>query len=125
MVWDKKSPNPAPLTEQDWLILGHEYLKNGLPRLPRVRIDVPLPPTPDGLHTLAHKLAGLAEGLHRAAREGRLTAPRSAIFDAKGQIAQTHLSMRALRDEWETELREAMPGEDELPGNVEPFVKTA
>ena len=116
MVWDKKSPNPAPLTEQDWLILGHEYLKNGLPRLPRVRIDVPLPPTPDGLHTLAHKLAGLAEGL---------TAPRSAIFDAKGQIAQTHLSMRALRDEWETELREAMPGEDELPGNVEPFVKTA
>lgn len=122
MVWDKKQP---ALTEQDWKILGHEYLKNGLPSLPRVRIDVPLPSTPDGLHTLAHKLSGLAEGLHRAAREGRLTAPRSAIFDAKGQIMQVHLSMRALRDDWETELRAGLPQDEELPGNVEPFVKTA
>lgn len=108
MVWEK--PKDGMLNELDWLVLGHDlYNKSGIAVLPARRFDIPMPYSPDGLHTLAHRLSGLAETFHRLAREGQtLTSPRLAIGDAQSQVHQLHKDLKRLRKEWETELRERL-----------------
>lgn len=107
MVWDKKD---TLLNELDWRVLGHDlYNTSGLAVLPSKRFDIPIPFEPDGLHTLAHRIAGLSETLHRLAREGQgITSPRLAIGDAQSQVWLLHQDFKRLRKEWERELRERL-----------------
>lgn len=119
MVWDKKTDQPT-MHPKDWELFGHQYMKNGVPTLPTIRFDIPIPPTADGLHSLAHRLAGLSEALHRSAREGRvLETPRLALMDAKMQVREAHLAMRTLRQEWERILRENLEDEEKNRKNRE------
>ena len=102
MVWDKLQDK---LSDYDWQVLGYD-VSNGC--LPRKRFDLPLPYYADGLNSLADRLFSLAEQLHSTARQpvsGRLK-----VLDASNLIHQAHLNMKALRQEWERELRgEAKP----------------
>lgn len=104
MVMDKQDLN-KPLTEFDWQFVGHEYYKNELPTLPSRRLDIPLPATPDGLHTVAHRLAALAEAMHTTARYAKAGhSPRSCILEAAGLLQQARENFKRLKREWEREL---------------------
>ena len=89
MVMDTKD---GPLTDFDWRVLG-------MRRFQGVRLNIPMPTTKDGLHTLAHRLAGLAEHFHTLARlPGR---NRSTIMDAAGLVRELHKSNKRLAADWE------------------------
>ena len=104
-------PKRGPLTAFDWAVLGHEYDPEA-PTLPGLRLHVPMPPTADGLHNLAHKLAGLSEALHSYARMSHTD--RSAIHDAMGHIRLLDQELKRLRAAWVAELEQmpAKPGEN-------------
>ncbi|NIA72441.1 hypothetical protein HBA54_28030 [Pelagibius litoralis] len=107
MVMEKQDLN-KPLNAFDWQFVGHEYHKNdGTPTLPSRRLDIPLPATPDGLHTLAHRLSGLAENLHTTARFAKAGhSSRGCMLEAAGLLQQAREAFKLLRREWERELRE-------------------
>jgi hypothetical protein len=109
MVWDNKGDSMKPMTDFDWSIIGgHVYRKNDLPTLPRRRLDVPVPSTVDGLHTLAHRFAGISEQLHQFAREARTVGQhRYGLSQAATLLYQTRQAFKTLAEEWERELREA------------------
>lgn len=124
MVWDK--PKGKQLNKLDWLVLGHDlFTGEGKAVLPSRRLDIPMPHSADGLHTLAHRLAGLSQALHGIAREGEtLTSPRLAIGDAQSQIWLLHQDFKRLRKEWERELRASLEGEGratEKPVHLRPI----
>lgn len=94
MVMDTRD---GPLNDFDWRVLG-------MRRHQGVRLNIPMPDTKDGLHTLAHRLAGLSEQLHILARlPGR---NRSAIMDAAGLVRELHQSNKRLAADWEREHQE-------------------
>lgn len=94
-----------PMGEFDWEVLAHKYRKNGLPTLPRRRLDIPLPPTLEECHTIAHRLAALSQAIGQAIRLAPTA--RSGMLEVKGLIAQARLGFADLGKEWETTLREA------------------
>ena len=95
------------LTDFDWRVLGHELYRNDRMVLPARRIDVPIPYQPDGIHTIAHRFAGLSEDLHTTARQLRMgISPRLVIGDGMSQIVQLDRFFKQLRKAWETEYRE-------------------
>jgi hypothetical protein len=107
MVYDNKAMEP--MTEFDWLVVGgHEYRKDGKPTLPRRRWFLPIPPSIDGLHVLAHRMAGASEQLHMMAREGRMVGKHSyALGQAARLLFQMGQDFEALKRDWERELLEA------------------
>lgn len=113
MVYQVKD---GPMTEREWEFLGHEYHKNDLACLPTRRLDIPLPASRDGLHTLAHRLVGLTEELHRIARHAPTN--RSAMSEADSLLKLWRNQLKRLQKDWETELREAEARETEEAGNV-------
>lgn len=119
MVWD--TPKNDLLSEFDWSVLGHDLVDgHGKIILPTRRIDVPIPFSADGIHTLAHRFAGLSEQLHQTARLAT-TAPelRSYLGDVIGQIKQADRFCKALRKEWEGKYQELQAASLESAGNVE------
>ena len=102
MVMDTRD---EPLTDFDWRVLG-------MRRGQGVRMNIPMPATKDGLHTLAHRLTGLAEEFHTLARlPGR---NRSAIMDAAGLVRERHKAFKRLAAEWEREYQELKEAESEI-----------
>ncbi len=94
-----------PLTDFDWRVLG-------MHRFQGVRLNIPMPATKDGLHTLAHRLAGLSEEFHTLARlPGR---NRSAIMDAAGLVRERHKAFKRLATDWEREYRELKEAESKI-----------
>ena len=99
MVMDTRD---EPLTDFDWRGLA-------MRRHQGVRLNIPMPATKDGLHTLAHRLAGLSEHLHTLARlPGR---NRSAIMDAAGLVRELHQANKRLAADWEREYQELREAE--------------
>ncbi len=99
MVMDTRD---EPLTDFDWRVLGMRPFQG-------VRLNIPMPSTKDGLHTLAHRLAGLSEQLHTLARlPGR---NRSAIMDAAGLVREQHQSLKRVAADWEREYQELKDAE--------------
>ena len=99
MVMDTKD---GPLTDFDWRVLG-------MHRFQGVRLNIPMPTTKDGLHTHAHRLAGLSEQFHTLARlPGR---NRSTIMDAAGLVRELHQSNKRLAADWEREYQELKEAE--------------
>ena len=99
MVMDTRD---GPLTDFDWRVLG-------MHRGQGVRMNIPMPGTKDGLHTLAHRLNGLAEEFHTLARlPGR---NRSAIMDAAGLVRERHKAFKRLAAEWAREYQELSEAE--------------
>lgn len=105
-----------PMSEFDWQVLAHKYRKNDLPTLPRCRLDIPLPATLEECHTIAHRLAGLSQGIGQAIRLA--PASRSGMLEVKGLINQARLAFAGLGKEWETKLREA-EAQDKKPAESE------
>lgn len=105
MVWDTKDEK---MTDHDWRVLGHTYIpKHGNPTLPTRRLDIPLPSTAGGLHTLALRLQELSNEIHRTARQQAMGASnRLCIHDAMSQLELARQRFKLLRQDWETELRE-------------------
>jgi hypothetical protein len=103
MVMDKTDLS-KPMSAFDWEVLAHKYRKNGVPTLPRRRLDIPLPSTLEECHTIAHRLAALSQAIGTAIR----LAPnaRCGMLEVKGLIAQARLGFADLGKEWEMELRE-------------------
>lgn len=94
-----------PLTDFDWRVLG-------MRRHQGVRLNIPMPATKDGLHTLAHRLAGLSEEFHTLARlPGR---NRSAIMDAAGLVRERHQAFKRLAADWEREYQELKEAESKI-----------
>lgn len=120
MVWDLKD---GALSEHDWRVLGHTYIpKHGSPTLPTRRLDIPLPATADGLHTLSLRLQELSNALHQVARQKSLGTPnRSCILEAMMLLDLYRKTFKALREDWETELPEEQPTTVESAGNREPL----
>lgn len=118
MVWDTKD---GALTEHDWSVLGHTYIpKHGSPTLPTRRLDIPLPASADGLHTLALRLQELSNGIHQVARQKALGTPnRSCVLEAMSLLELYRQTFKALRQDWETELREEASTAAENAGDRE------
>lgn len=102
MVMDARD---GPLTDFDWRVLGMHPFQG-------VRLNIPMPSEKEALHTLAHRLAGLAEHLHTLARlPGR---NRSAIMDAAGLVRELHKSNKRLAADWEREYQELKEAESKV-----------
>ena len=115
MVTDNKM---KPMTAFEWGHLGHEYRKNNKPTLPVRRLDLPIPHRADQVHTLAHRLAGLSEQLHMAARESTMTRREyTGIAQAAGLVYQLGLEFKRLKKDWERELLE-IEGAEENPAET-------
>ena len=94
-----------PMGEFDWLLFnGHVYRKNGLPTLPRRRLDIPLPSTLEECHTIAHRLAGLSQSIGTAIRLA--STPRQGLLEVSGLIEQARLQLQTWGKEMEEILRE-------------------
>ena len=94
-----------PLNEFDWQVLSMRPFQG-------VRMNIPMPSKKDDLHTIAYRLAKLAEELHSLARyPGR---NRSAIIDAAGLVREQHQSFKRLGKEWEKEYRELQEAEQNV-----------
>ncbi len=94
MVMDNED---GPLTDFDWKVLAMRPFHG-------VQLRVPMPSEKEHLHTLAQRLASLAEELHILARLPGRT--RSAIMDAAGLIRERNHAFRRLAADWEEEYRE-------------------
>lgn len=102
MVMDTKD---GPLSEFDWSVLAMRPFQG-------VRLNIPMPGKKEDLHSVAYRLAKLAEEFHSLARfPGR---NRSAIMDAAGLVREQHQSFKRLGKEWETEYRELQEAESKV-----------
>lgn len=102
MVMDAKD---VPLTDFDWEVLAMRPFQG-------VRLNIPMPSTKEDLHSLAYRLAKLAEELHCLARyPGR---NRSAIMDAAGLVREQHQSFKRLGREWATKHQELKDAESKV-----------
>lgn len=106
----------GPLRNVDWQMLGHTYDPKA-PSLPTRRLDVPLPPTAEGLYQIAHMLSGLINELHSVARLH--ASNRSAIVEADALLSSYRNRLKLVRAEWETELREAAEQDSGVDGKQE------
>ena len=102
MVMDTRD---GPLTDFDWRVLGMRPFQG-------VRLNIPMPNEKDGLHTLAHRLAGLSEQFHILARLPNRN--RSAIREAAGLVRFHHKELLELGAEWETEYQELKEAESKV-----------
>ncbi len=102
MVMDTRD---QPLTDFDWRVLGMRPFQG-------VRLNIPMPNEKDGLHTLAHRLAGLSEEFHKLARLPNRN--RAAIREAAGLVRFHHKELLALGTGWEREYQELKEAESKV-----------
>ena len=112
MVWQRNET----LGAYDFRILGHE-VKEDDPRVPMRRLDMPIPYNQAGLHTLAHRLAGLSEQLARLGRSEE--SARLVVGDAMRLIYAAKQSFAELQKQWNEEYRGLIAAPHLSVGKVE------